>query len=25
VDQVLKSMAGDRFVKTAWTERIDAE
>jgi hypothetical protein len=25
VNQVLKSMAGDRFVKTAWTERLDAE
>jgi hypothetical protein len=25
VDQVLKSLAGDRFVKTAWTERLDAD
>jgi hypothetical protein len=25
VDQVLKSMAGDRFVRTAWTERLDAD
>jgi hypothetical protein len=25
VDQVLKSLAGDRFVRTAWTERLDAD
>ncbi|MGO9665471.1 MAG: hypothetical protein ACLP66_19420 [Polyangia bacterium] len=25
VDQVMKSLSGDRFIRTAWTERLDAD
>ena len=25
VDQVLKSMSGDRFIRTDWTERLDVD
>jgi hypothetical protein len=25
VNQILKTLTGDRFVRTAWTERLDAD